>query len=150
MSSTESESAPSSGLRDPTISEPTTPRSTVSASSPAVAEDATRSERFGTKAVSIPYGVEREGVVYYTVNVLTDDDEKWSCQKRFSAFERLHQVVVGLFGHKGQLRKGNRQALHLEWTTSGGASSPRPSLTSASCYPLLCVCYLSCYLLVLL
>ncbi len=51
--------------------------------------------------MSAPYGAEKEGVVFYTVNVVAKNGEKWSCEKRFSAFERLHEVLTELYARGG-------------------------------------------------
>ena len=99
MSSDASSSAVSSPrLHDPTLSEPSSPRN----GTPTKRNNGNgKVEKFEVKSVSIPYGKEQDGIVYYTVNVITANDEKWSCLKRFSAFERLHQVLMDLFGHRG-------------------------------------------------
>lgn len=92
-----SSASSSSGPRDPTLNEPASPH-TPQAASQAVAAGR---EKFDVASVGIPMGVERDGVVFYNVNVKTTDGDKWTSLKRFSAFERLHQVLSELFGHRG-------------------------------------------------
>lgn len=84
---------------DPTLrSEPSSPKPlTGNIGKP----HSSRSDKLEVKSISIPFGKEKDGVVYYIVNVVTSTDQKWSLFKRFSQFERLHQILVELFGHRG-------------------------------------------------
>ena len=94
-----SSASSSAGPRDPTLNEPASPHT------PQPSHNATTTrEKFDVASVAIPMGVERDGVVFYNVNVKTTDGDKWSSLKRFSAFERLHQVLSELFGHRGAIR----------------------------------------------
>jgi hypothetical protein len=98
----ESSAAASNGVHDPTLSEPASPRTpNGGAVSKSAAGHSRAQEKFEVKAVSVPYGREREGVVYYIVNVEDTNSKKWSIEKRYSAFERLHSVLTELFAHRG-------------------------------------------------
>lgn len=130
MASESSSSGPSSGVRDPTLSEPASPRTPNGGRTPADSRAKQHAhDKFEVKGVSVPYGREREGVVYYVVNVLTSDDQKWSIEKRYSAFERLHQVLYELFAHRGfppgadlPPKKFKFFVSHGQWTDRRAAS----------------------------
>jgi hypothetical protein len=75
--------------------------SSAAASADAGGASGRRKGKFELNGVGVVVGSEREGIVYYTVNVYASDGDKWSCQKRFSQFEALHAVLVELHGHRG-------------------------------------------------
>jgi len=95
------------GPRDPTLADDSRSRvgSAAAAASPS-AGSAVAPRKAGTgplqlRSVHVVQGVEREGIVFYVLTMLSEDDEKWSCQKRFSQFEALHGVLFSAYGHKG-------------------------------------------------
>jgi hypothetical protein len=94
--------ATSSGPRDPTLSNSPSPRGSPSSPSASSGAGARRKAgKYEVVSARIPIGHERDGIAYYTVNVRTADGDKWSSVKRFSSFERLHAILVDLFGHRG-------------------------------------------------